>query len=335
MNAESPPVSIANQPDWSSQAEKVPCPLCDYDLRGLIDPRCPECGYQFEWPDLLDPARRLHPFLFEHHPRRNYWSFLKTSAAASRRPTKFWSSLLPSQPSVLRRLIGYWLVHSILMLILFAAMFSKRVYDIYNVTLVQRAALRSSIQRYPVEYQLEIQQAGSIQEFIDQQWPLPPHWEFFQRAIKWDDQPYELLLSWIAVLIAWPWLSAAALMLYRASMRQSQIRPSHVLRCTIYSNGVSVLIIGVLVYLALDALSFRLPAIEDLLTWRRVGRIALLTMGLLLVYRLSRAYRHYLQFRQATIAVSLSQIVVVLVVVLLVYAAFDFAQVDLMFFVSR
>jgi len=33
-------------------AEDLPCPRCQYDLRGLTVPRCPECGFTFDWQDL-------------------------------------------------------------------------------------------------------------------------------------------------------------------------------------------------------------------------------------------------------------------------------------------
>jgi hypothetical protein len=56
-------------------------PLCSYDLRGLIEPRRPECGHRFDWDSLLDPAKRLHPYLFEHHARHNVWSFVRTLLA--------------------------------------------------------------------------------------------------------------------------------------------------------------------------------------------------------------------------------------------------------------
>ena len=78
--------------------EDILCPLCEYDLRMLAKPRCPECGYRFDWPDVLDPSRRLHRYLFEHHPERNWWSFWKT-ALGSLRPRKFWAALQPVQPS--------------------------------------------------------------------------------------------------------------------------------------------------------------------------------------------------------------------------------------------
>ena len=40
----SPAIAI----DWSTITENIECPLCLYNLRGLTEPRCPECGYQFQ-----------------------------------------------------------------------------------------------------------------------------------------------------------------------------------------------------------------------------------------------------------------------------------------------
>ena len=87
------PASAQSPPDWSTVADEIHCPLCEYNLRGLSEPRCPECGYQFEWPELLDITRRAHPYLFEHHPERNIWSFFRT-LFGGQRPSVFWRSLV-------------------------------------------------------------------------------------------------------------------------------------------------------------------------------------------------------------------------------------------------
>src|SRR5688572_1004938 len=122
--AAAPPRSAPqDSPDWSALREDVRCPLCEYDLRGLAEPRCPECGYRFDWPDLTDPERRRHPYLFEHHPRRNAWSFVRTMAGGLR-PARFWSSLKPSQPSRPGRLVLYWLIASLLLPLGYAATFA-------------------------------------------------------------------------------------------------------------------------------------------------------------------------------------------------------------------
>jgi hypothetical protein len=99
--------SDATSPDWTSISHEVLCPLCEYNLRGLNTPRCPECGYPFEWTEILDQRRQNHPYLFEHHPEQNFKSFWQTAAGACR-PRQFWISLHPGQRSRLWRLFLYW-----------------------------------------------------------------------------------------------------------------------------------------------------------------------------------------------------------------------------------
>src|SRR5215813_4087013 len=74
--------------------ENLSCPLCGYDLRGLSAPRCPECGSRFEWAELRDPTKKLHPYLFEHHPEKNFISFVRTLLGGVA-PWRFWRMLLP------------------------------------------------------------------------------------------------------------------------------------------------------------------------------------------------------------------------------------------------
>ena len=85
---------ITAPPDWQAIHQEVKCPLCDYNLRGLHEPRCPECGYQFDWPSVLDPNKRLHPYLFEHHPERNIRSYVQT-LLQHLRPKNFWRMANP------------------------------------------------------------------------------------------------------------------------------------------------------------------------------------------------------------------------------------------------
>src|SRR5712672_2149158 len=97
----------AAAPSWETQQSEITCPMCEYNLRGLAEPRCPECGYRFAWKDLLDAKSRPHPYLFEHHPERNFKSFWQT-AWGGLRPWKFWSTLHAGQTSKPRRLVFYW-----------------------------------------------------------------------------------------------------------------------------------------------------------------------------------------------------------------------------------
>ena len=89
-------------------AAEVCCPLCQYSLRGLTEPRCPKCGYAFDWDDVRDPTRRLHPYLFEHHANEPVRSFFRT-AFGGLLPARFWRTLHPARPSRPRRLLTYHL----------------------------------------------------------------------------------------------------------------------------------------------------------------------------------------------------------------------------------
>lgn len=333
MSTETLQPSAVIAPDWSEQSDKVSCPLCDYDLRGLHDPRCPECGYQFQWDELLDPTKRPHPFLFEHYPNRNFWSFRKTSFATSFRPTKFWSSLLPSQPSVPRRLVLYWFLQGLILAAFFVAYFGWSCKQIYGMQLSTRASIQAWIQQNPKAYQTAIAHFGSKEAYLDWEAPLPPSWRFFVQTYQYVPAN-RVLAEWIWVLLAWPWLSALALLLYRMSMRQAKIRPIHVLRCTIYGSGSSILLVGAIVFVLALALLFVYPPLWRFINEEWAGLIGLIAMGVALIYRLSRAYRHYLRFSQATIAVALSQIVVILAIAQFIIMCFGYPTLQEMLLVQ-
>ena len=108
-------------PDWQAIEAEITCPLCRYNLRGLSEARCPECGFEFQWPEILEITRRKHPYLFEHHPERNVWSFFQTLIGGLN-PWRFWKTLHPAQPADEWRLTLYrWIVKAIAALPLIAA----------------------------------------------------------------------------------------------------------------------------------------------------------------------------------------------------------------------
>jgi hypothetical protein len=109
MPPTTPPINVASPPNWDSISDEILCPLCEYNLRGIPEPRCPECGFQFEWDEVLNPARRQHRFVFEHQGSRRIRAFWKT-AVAGLRPGKFWRELTPMQPSFPGRLWTYWFI---------------------------------------------------------------------------------------------------------------------------------------------------------------------------------------------------------------------------------
>ena len=67
-------------PDWSTLDIELHCPRCDYNLKMLTSPRCPECGLTFEWDELIRATRNeLHVPIFEYQWRtRPVQSFFET-----------------------------------------------------------------------------------------------------------------------------------------------------------------------------------------------------------------------------------------------------------------
>jgi hypothetical protein len=321
--AETPP-----PPDEAAAGDDVRCPLCEYDLRGLTEPRCPECGYRFAWADLRDPSRRLHRYLFEHHPERNVWSFVRTHLGGLR-PKRFWTSLLPQQPSRPRRLVLYWLL-AVLPLV--------PVLVVHHLAWFRREGTRARFEKSRIlkllppgsaQEQDIISQSGSVQAWMDQICPVPPSRDFYRRAWR-DEHQWALYLA--AVMVAWPWLTFLTLLLFRFSMRRARIKPVHVLRCVLYSFD-AILWLGVAAAGAAAASAywawletpqmFALPAVpipryppygyrQDLvpntLFW--VGMALLLLMA----YRLTAAFRHYLKFDRPAATILASQVIVALAV---------------------
>src|SRR4051794_13361639 len=194
-------------PDWDAQREDLSCPLCGYNLRGLREPRCPECGYRFRWADLTDPARRVHPYLFEHHPERNGWSFWKT-AVGGLRPVRFWTSLVPTQPQRPFRIVLYWMLVTLVALLCVAGIYLLgywRLQETYRVMTARIRVGRPTFSFPPIE----------IKDVLG----------FTGRGF----------LLWWAWGFLWPWLTFLALMVFRISMRRARVKSVHVLRCVLYS----------------------------------------------------------------------------------------------------
>jgi hypothetical protein len=231
--------STMNPPLASPDATgDVPCPMCDYNLRGLTDPRCPECGYTFEWPDLLDPTRRKHKYLFEHHPERNVWSFMRT-AVGGLLPWRFWRSLRPEQPSNLRRLIVYWLITACGVFTIHVGVYGLvcAFTNTNNTFARPRVIAQLNKPQFAQDIKPFIIQYGSLQAYADALFPLPPSSAFFLQA--WRDfrsEPHALVNSEaIVCFLLLPWMTALSLMLFQATMRRARVRGDHVLRCCLYS----------------------------------------------------------------------------------------------------
>ena len=299
--SQAPSESPATTIDWSTITANVECPLCLYNLRGLIDPRCPECGFQFEWPELLDPQRQRHRYLFEHHPERNFWSFFRTLLGGLW-PRKFWSDVKPTHVVRPRRLFIYWVLCSCLVLLLPVA---------------QAAHLGANLARSNAWSRLFVMRGGGInpqlrQQYVDAEFPLPPSQAFFKEyALVLREQFVAQASVELATIAAWPWLTFAALMIFQGSIRKAKVQRGHVLRCVVYSADASV------AYTVLTVLAVAFVIVSAIVQHQANVRdyFAFWLLILLWVMRLDKlvsAYRKYLQFDHPFLTVLASQIIVVL-----------------------
>jgi hypothetical protein len=319
---DNPAAPRATAPDWDHHEDDVFCPLCEYNLRGLIEPRCPECGYRFEWPDLLNPSRRLHPYLFEHHPEKNFRSFWRT-AIGGLRPRRFWASLHPVQPSCPRRLILYWCLAASVVIIACVALVIAVVLAVARVNaashpqfiarwnLPQNAAHRAEL----------VRQYGSIEALAEKIAPA----RFFNAAgdaIRFSRVPRALVLP-LLVGLAWPWLTFLALLVFRGSMRRARIGPTRVLRCVLYSSDV-LLWYGLLL-LAVAPWEYY-AEMNNLVSSGMLRQVELAvgaTFTWIVTFRLFGACRYYLRLSHTAWTVTVSQFIVALLVsnVVLAYIA--------------
>jgi len=194
--------SIVFSPVWASISRDILCPLCDYNLRGLAEPRCPECGYQFDWPTVLDPKLRTHPYLFEVHPERNVRSFLQT-LVRNFRFGSLWKTLQPSHRSNTGRLIIYGIVCSVIAMLPAVLLVTWQIYQ---------------------------WGAGTI--------PTPSIGELLHSASR--EWLIRGVCAACLIWASFPWLNFLSLRVFGQSMRRARVKSIHVLRCTIYCGDLIV-----------------------------------------------------------------------------------------------
>jgi hypothetical protein len=328
--------------------QDVLCPLCNYNLRGLAEARCPECGGQFNWDELRDPAKRLHPYLFEHHPARKIWSLFRTLRGGLL-PRRFWTTLLPVQPSYPKRLILYWLICTALALMSCVIQFAEHAAYSYQISKMQRPVLKlyylgpgvslpnGATTQATTQMTAGITQMfGSVQKYIDETFPMPPSRAFFERVaglrfapspvvrLRLDNSIQSTALL-VLVFLLWPWCAAGVMLLFRASMRHAAVRSIHLLRVTVYCMDILVWVAAL--WLAADVIRYVsglfLPVSVRYLTYSATVAIRILAGGallggLILTYRLGVAMGKYLRFRHAmAMAFSVQIILTLLVLVVL------------------
>ncbi len=282
-------------PDWETIQDSVECPLCRYNLRGLSEARCPECGYEFEWAEILDVTRRKHRYLFEHHPERNIWSFSKTLVGGLL-PWRFWKALHPAQPADEARLFGYrWVVKG----------FASLPMVIGGVWLLMMS-MNWQVNDWPREKLDNV-----IDIFAGSRATIAS--EFIGPLLHIRLYIFAVLVT--LLLLALPEMSACALLIYRSSMRQAKIERHHVNRCVTYSYDAVVWPISFMVMLGALAVIWPVTRLDwqiEVLCWSLL--LLLPVVWAVMSVRLACAYRYYLRMKHAVAAVLAGQIIVALLV---------------------
>ena len=318
-----PVTSPADPPEWERIEEEIRCPLCEYNLRELTEPRCPECGYRFRWPELIDPSQRLHPFLFEHHPERNLWSFRRT-VVGGLRPLRFWGSLHPAQPLRLTRLMLYWgaMVGVVLVapsLHLASGVLLIRSQHQVQRTIVQRYWSAPGVWSAPMNAASAAEteaEYGSTDAFLDLYYPL--NGLTIARRLLSQRWVQGLLVAFVLTPVVWPWMTMLTLLLFAKSMKRKKIRAVHLMRCVVYSfDGILWVEVAASVFAVLNFGNLptgRFAPTPITLGLFLSGTAVLLAIALALgAFRLALAYRLYLRFDHPVSTVLSSQVIVFLI----------------------
>jgi hypothetical protein len=318
--AELGPTQISDPP--VDGTVELACPLCGYNLRGLTEPRCPECGFAFTWAELLDAKRDRHPWLFEHGRGRNVRAFVATYG---RTPfaRRFWLSVTPSNPVHLGRLALYWLLVSLplatALLWSVPGQLARRAADVA----ADRAIYLPALAAHPFVYLPRTGYRGPLTAAaLDAEYPVPWSPAFFVLAWERADLTEDAgaVAAAVAVPLAWPWLTAAALLLFQPSMRRARVRPAHVLRVAVYGCDFGLLLAAVAAVAFVAALSFasawqwELYRATGLQTDSAAVLAVIATAAGIAAYRTGRAYRSYLRFHWPVPTVLAAQAVVVFAV---------------------
>jgi len=282
----------SHAPNWEAVQGEIRCPLCDYNLRGLSEPRCPECGYAFAWDEILDPTRRHHRYLFEHHPNHNLWSFFKTLSGGFR-PKRFWRELHPLQKS------NRWRLRLYLLLVIAATCIPIVIDGFWRVP--RTSGWRSFLSR-------------SIRD--DLAWRVATRfpWNMLNWPLRAERQ--QLVVGVSLALIALPILNYGLLMIFQQTMRKVNVGAHHVQRCVIYSADVMFWpVVPLCVMLVYNGLS---PTREwdEPIAWTLL--IEFIVVWLVMTWRLVSAYRHYLRFDHPAGTILSIQLMIFLLLLLII-----------------
>jgi hypothetical protein len=228
------PASAKDDVNEQGLRDAARCPLCDYSLRGLTDPRCPECGYAFDWKELLYAELHRHRYLFEHQAKHNVWSFVRTLIAGLR-PSRFWKKLRPTQEVKIRRLVVYWVLTTVIVFV-GSALAGGIVQDAMSQTRFSQY-YRSGRGATGLRVIGPNQIRPMTQSEIEAKYPLAYQWQFYPRLLRLNGQYFYSWGSqmWMFPLAGLYWvpITLLTMMIFMRSLASASVRPIQMFRVII------------------------------------------------------------------------------------------------------
>lgn len=302
LTATSPPKTITGD---------TPCPICGYNMRGLSEPNCPECGSRFTWNEIFDPTRRIHSYLFEHHPERNIHSFLRTFLGALR-PTRFWKSLHPNQPLCVRRLWLYFLlilIPTIGFPIVFTLGSEVALKIVDNMEKREDFKLRHASGRLDRFDLMILRRYPSVDAYLDKSYPTNPA-TVSQRVMEHNRSLLQAVCTLGAVTFA-PIFTLIVFLVFKSTLSKARLNANHIVRTVAYNSGILLImgpIVGACSYLFPDRSRYSVNIDYDLLMLMGVAALLIFSASLLI------ASVRYLRFNRAFAVAFSTQVVVYLIV---------------------
>lgn len=211
--------------------DDLACPLCGYDLRGLPEHRCPECGHAFDPDELRRAKLEKREWFYEHATRRRGRAFLAT-AVRTLRPLRFWTRVAASTAIVPSRL-KWWARSWILIVVLTIAFsFAASVLSSYVQMNTIRRTPPPGGRTFVIGGQTYVQPANTgtfwIVPSVNQLTLESAIERTAVRSMAWRDVPLA------AAVFAWPVAAVLALQLFGITLRRAGIRRGHLWRCVLY-----------------------------------------------------------------------------------------------------
>jgi hypothetical protein len=158
---------------------------------------------------------------------------------------------------------------------------------------------------------------------IKQKWPEAGWTEVKELAGKADRILWEFVAPPFFIVVAWPWITLVALLIFWFSMRKRMVRLQHLLRCVVFSYdpmplSVVILAVGFSIPLIVSIVFRESPSYSsDHSVWFAFAVLCAFCMGLLNgAFRLRCACKHYLRLDWPGATVLATQIIVLLAVML-------------------